>query len=124
MKKISLLEIIVVMVVTLAVIFMCSYTYAADEDYNDLGNFVITGNNTTNNTNTNKNTNTNVNTNTNINTNTNTNNTNSSSYTNTNSNTLPKTGVEDSQSAMLLIAVVATISAVFAYKKMREYRDL
>ncbi|MNL88322.1 hypothetical protein D3C87_2179600 [compost metagenome] len=74
MKKISLLEIIVVMVVSLAVIFMCSNTFAADEDYNDLGNFVIT-----NNTNTNKNNNTNVNTNTNINTNTNTNNTNSSS---------------------------------------------
>lgn len=132
MKKISLLEIVVVMIVTLAVMFMCADTYAADEDYNDLGNFVINGNNTNNSTNTNKNTNTSTNTNTNTNKNTNTNNTNtntnkntnSSSYTNTNTNTLPKTGIESSQSVMLLVAGIATVSAVFAYKKMRDYRDL
>lgn len=127
MKKISLLEIIVVMIVSLVVMFGCAETYAADEDYNDLGNFVINGNNTSNNTNTNSNTNKNTNTNSNTNTNANTNankNTNTSSYTNTNTNTLPKTGIEGSQSAMLLVAGVATLSAVFAYKKMRDYRDL
>lgn len=130
MKKISLLEIVVVVIVSLVVMFMCKDTYATDNtnDYNDLGNFVISGNNTNNSSNTNKNTNTN--TNTNVNTNTNTNNTNtnkntnSSSYNNTNTNTLPKTGIDGSQSGMLLFAGIAAVSAVFAYKKMRDYRDL
>lgn len=68
-----------------------------------------TSNNNTNNTNTN-NTNTN-----------NTSNVNSSSiYNNTN---LPHTGIEDSVPAVALI-VVFGISAIYAYKKIKDYRNI
>ena len=78
-----------------------------------------TGNNNTGNTNSNTN-----NTNTNTNKNTNSNNTNSSKYNNTNKNTdLPKTGIEDSIPVALLV-VVFGISAVYAYKKINEYKNI
>ena len=74
-------------------------------------------------TNTNSNTNKATNTNTNASANkTNTNNTanNSSVYSNTNNSNLPKTGIEDSLPTVVLIVVFA-ISAVYAFKKIREY---
>lgn len=75
------------------------------------------------NTNTNKsNTNTNKN-NTNTATNNTTNKNNASSYNNTNTNNLPKTGVEDAIPTMVLV-VVFGISAVYAYKKINEYKKL
>lgn len=103
--------------------------WAAENDFTQL-----TLNNTANNsanTNTNTNaTNTNTNnasTNTNTNTNTNTvktnnvNNTNNSSiYNNTN---LPSTGIEDSIPVAMLI-VVFGISAIYAYKKINDYRNI
>ena len=61
-----------------------------------------------------ENTNTNTNTNININTNTNT-----STYTNSN---LPQTG-ENDYIVILTIAVFA-ISAVYAYKKIRDYKNI
>ena len=59
------------------------------------------------------NTTTNTNTNTNINTNT-------SYRTNTNTETLPKTGVTDGYVVAILVTVCA-ISAIYAYKKIRDY---
>lgn len=59
----------------------------------------------------------NTTTNTNVNTNTNT------SYrtnTNTNTETLPKTGVTDGYVVAILVTVCA-ISAIYAYKKIRDY---
>ena len=59
--------------------------------------------------------------NTTINTNTNTNiNTNTSYRTNTNTETLPKTGVTDGYVVAILVTVCA-ISAIYAYKKIRDY---
>lgn len=49
-----------------------------------------------------------------------------SNNTNTNTNTnssLPKTGIEDSLPTMVLIVVFA-ISAVYAYKKISEYKNV
>lgn len=88
--------------------------------FTDLTNTV--GNNNSNNVNANTNSN---NTNTNrTNTNTNANNTNknnnSSVYNNTN---LPKTGIEDSIPVAVLV-VIFGISAVYAYKKIKEYRNI
>lgn len=54
-------------------------------------------------------------TNTNVNTNTNT-----SYRTNTNTETLPKTGVTDGYVVAILVTVCA-ISAIYAYKKIRDY---
>ena len=56
-----------------------------------------------------------------INTTTNTNiNTNTSYRTNTNTETLPKTGVTDGYVVAILVTVCA-ISAIYAYKKIRDY---
>lgn len=54
-----------------------------------------------------------------INTTTNTN-TNTSYRTNTNTETLPKTGVTDGYVVAILVTVCA-ISAIYAYKKIRDY---
>lgn len=54
-------------------------------------------------------------TNTNVNTNTNT-----SYRTNTNTETLPKTGVTDGYVVAILVTV-CVISAIYAYKKIRDY---
>lgn len=98
---------------------------AADNDTNGFSDLTNTINNTNtdnaNNTNTN-----NANTNTN-NTNTNTNNTNNTNKTNNssvyNNTNLPSTGIEDSIPVALLV-VVFGISAVYAYKKIKEYRNI
>lgn len=86
---------------------------------NTSGNTSIENTNSNTNSNTN-NTNSNSNTNTNANKNTN----NSSIYNNTNKNTdLPKTGIEDSIPVALLV-VVFGISAIYAYKKINEYKNI
>ena len=90
----------------------------------DLYNELTLDNSNTANTNTNTNTantntntnNTNVNTNRNRNTNTN----NSSIYNNT---ALPKTGIGDVVPVAALI-VVFGISAVYAYRKINEYKNI
>ena len=60
-----------------------------------------------------------INTTTNTSTNTNTN-TSTSYRTNNNTETLPKTGVTDGYVVALLVTVCA-ISAIYAYKKIRDY---
>ena len=84
---------------------------------------------TTGNTNTegNSNTNTNTNSNSSLNNIANTNNT--SVYNNTNNNvnntpnSLSKAGLEDSLPTMAIVVILA-ISAVYAYKKIKEYRNI
>ena len=78
----------------------------------------FTKNSTSNNTSSN---NTNSNTNT-SNTNKSNNTNNSSVYNNTNNN-LPKTGIEDSIPVAALV-VVFGVSAVYAYKKIKEYKNI
>lgn len=60
----------------------------------------------------------NTTTNTNVSTNTNTNT--STSYRTNNTETLPKTGVTDGYVVAILVTV-CTISAIYAYKKIRDY---
>ena len=75
------------------------------------------------NTNTNKNSNTNTNANANNNTNSNANNnTNNNSNANNNTNTgIPYTGVDNS---VIFVIVAFGISALIAYKKIRDYKNI
>lgn len=124
MKKVSLIKGFLVILLSVVLIGTTG-VFAADEldfdlDDNTSSNTSNTSNssNTANNTNSNK-----SNTNTN---NTNTNNANanknSSTYNNTNTN-LPKTGIEDSIPTAVLIVIFA-ISAVYAYKKISDYKNV
>ena len=124
MKKSNLIKVVSILLISLMVMLFATTVNAANEVdlYNELtldnSNTANTNTNTGNtNTNTaNTNTNTNVNTNRNRNTNTN----NSSIYNNT---ALPKTGIGDVVPVAALI-VVFGISAVYAYKKIKDYRDI
>ena len=124
MKKSVVMKIFLVVLVSLMLIITTSYVQAVDNTtgYQDLTNLTgnnTTGNNTANNNSTNNTARNNSNTlNTGAVANNNRNNT--STYNNT---SLPKTGVEDSIPTMLLL-VVFGISAVYAYKKIKEYKNI
>lgn len=124
----NLIKVATILLISVMLILFTTTVNAADNDagFTDLTGTLnnTSGNTNTGNTNTNSNTN-NTNTNTNTNTNKNTNsNTNSSKYNNTNKNNdLPKTGIEDSIPVALLV-VVFGISAVYAYKKINEYKNI
>ena len=130
MKKSIILKSFLVMLVCIICLSIVSPVLAAtDEGFEDLlGDGNNTSTNNTSNTNT-GNTNTNK-TNTN-NTNTNKNNTNvqninsiKNATNNTNNSTnLPKTGLQDSLPTVLLV-VVFGVSAVYAYKKIKDYRNI
>lgn len=144
MKNSNLIKMFLVMVVSLCLILVATYTFADDEGTTpiDLTNSIVdTSNNTSNNTTTNTENSTDTdnfvslddnvsNTNTNTNSNTNstynslvtTNNTNSSSY-NTNNTNLPSTGLEGSGLTVALIVILA-ISGVYAFKKIRDYKNI
>ena len=127
MKKSNLIKVISILLISLMVMLFTTTVNAAEEVdlYNELtldnsntaNTNTNTGNTNTNTANTNTNTNnTNVNTNRNRNTNTN----NSSIYNNT---ALPKTGIGDVVPVAALI-VVFGISAVYAYRKINEYKNI
>ncbi len=129
MKNSKLMKIFLVMVVSLCLVFVTTNVFAADDD-----GFVDLTNTLGNNTNTEENTNNAVddnvaldeNVNTSNNTNTFLNNTTSSSYNNTNVNTntnLPSTGIGESGTTIALIVVLA-ISGIYAYKKVRDYKNI
>ena len=125
MRKSNLIKVISILVVSLMVMLFSTNVMAAETDngFTDLTPRVDnnTTNGTSNNTaNSNSANNTNRN-NTSNNTNR-TNNTNNSSIYN-NTNTLPKTGVIDSIPVAVLLIVFA-ISAVYAYKKIKDYRNI
>ena len=125
MRKSNLIKVISILVVSLMVMLFSTNVMAAETDngFTDLTPRVDnnTTNGTSNNTaNSNSANNTNRN-NTSKNTNR-TNNTNNSSIYN-NTNTLPKTGVTDSIPVAVLLIVFA-ISAVYAYKKIKDYRNI
>lgn len=120
MKKSILIKVFSILLISMMVMMFNTNVFAANNTngFDDLTNTLNKNNTNSNNTNVN-NTNTNrTNTNTNAN-NTNKNN-NSSIYNNTN---LPKTGIEDSIPVAMLV-VVFGISAVYAYKKIKEYRNI
>lgn len=124
MKKTNLIKAMLILVIGVILISVNTNVLAADDDYTELTLNNAAVNNTNTNTNqSNNNTNTNVNktnTNTNKANNTNTNITNSSVYNNT---SLPKTGIEDSIPVTLLVTVFG-ISAVYAYKKINDYKNI
>lgn len=127
MKKSNLIKVFSILLISLMVIMFSTNVLAADNNTDGFTELTIDNNTSTNNTNSNSadgNSNSNKNTN---NTNTNTNNTNNANKTNNssvyNNTDLPSTGIEDSIPVALLI-VVFGISAVYAYKKIKEYRNI
>lgn len=128
MKKTSLIKVVTILLVSVSVMLFATTVNAADNDtgFNDLTSTLSSNNSNSNNssnTNSASNTNTNnTNTNNTNNTNANTNKNNSSVYNNTNTD-LPKTGIEDSIPVAMLV-VVFGISAVYAYRKIKEYRNI
>lgn len=127
MKKSNLIQIITILLVSIMVMLF-STTVNAETTLDPINMQALESNsnsnsaNNTNTNNTNKANNTN-NTNTN-NTNkaNNINNTNNSSVYNNNNN-LPKTGIEDSIPVAALV-VVFGVSAVYAYRKIKEYKNI
>ena len=128
MKKSKVMKLILVAILLMSIVFIATHVLAADdvEENLDLTNLLGNSSNTANTSNT-PNTNpgnthssntANVNLNTNL-SNTNSN-TNSSLYNNTN---LPKTGLSDTLPVVVLV-VVGGISAVYAYKKISDYRNI
>lgn len=125
MRKSNLIKVVSILLISLMVMLFTTTVNAAEnvDLYNDLSlsntNSSNTNTNTANtNTNTNSKSNTNSNTNTNSNRNTNTNN--SSIYNNT---SLPNTGIGDVVPVAALI-IVFGISAVYAYRKIKEYKNI
>lgn len=120
MEKSNLIRVILILVMSTILILFSTNVFAADgsDDFNDLTSTLnntaanntaanLAGNSSNNALNTNKTNNAN-----------NTNN--ASIYNNTN---LPKTGIGDSIPVAMLV-VVFGISAVYAYKKVKEYRNI
>lgn len=112
MKKSNLIKLFSILLISVMVIMFNTNVFAEDNNTNGFNDLTPTiSNSNTDNSNTNTN-----NTNTN-----NTNKTNNSSvYNNTN---LPSTGIEDSIPVAMLV-VIFGISAVYAYKKIKEYRNI
>ncbi len=133
MKKSNIVKGLIITLVSLSMImFTTNFVSAADENFVNFDD-VPSSNSSSNKANTNSNkANTNSNKNkANTNSNTNKSNTNSlntngvrgnnvSSYNNT---SLPKTGLQESLPVVLLV-VVFGISAVYAYKKIKDYRNI
>ena len=131
MRKEKILKIVVVLIMGIVLFAMSTNVFAlADSDsgidfFEDQSNQLNTNTNTNTSTNfvdtTNElNTNTSTNTNTNTNTNTSTNvNTNANNY-NTN---LPKAGAPENTMMGIVVTVLA-ITAIYAYKKVKEYKNI
>ena len=133
MKKSNLIKLFSILLMSIMVIMFTTNVWAEDNDFTTLP---VNTNNTpnTNSNNNNANTNSNIpsnNSNTNRsninsaninsnNTNNANNSNNSSIYNNTN---LPKTGIEDSIPVAMLV-VIFGISAIYSYKKIRDYRNI
>ena len=123
MNKNKVLKIVLVAIMGVMLIAMSVNVFAAtgitDDNFLDIN---VT-NNTTNTGTSNTNTGTNTNTNTNININTNLNTNMNTSNTNNYNTSLPEAGLEDNPMLVVSITVLGIIS-VFAYKKIREYKNI
>lgn len=125
MKKSSIIKLVSIVLIFMMVSLVTVSVFAADDaSFNEItlsGNNTSSSNTNSNTTNSNTNTNTNSNTNSNINISKNNTNVNNSSVYNTNN--LPQTGISDSIPVVMLV-VVFGISAVFAYKKISDYKNI
>ena len=142
MENSKIFKRLVIVMLSLVLVAVCSTSvFATDDDLflsvNSTGNTAsnatsdnsTTNNTATNNTNTNNTTNSSLTAN-----NTTTNNTvrntatnnttNNTSKTNNNVNTLPKTGLSDTNGIVALIVVVCGVSAIYSYKKVNDYKKL
>lgn len=117
MKKSILMKVALVLVITImGMLFLTTVNAADDDGMNDLTSTLTSGSgNNSSNTGNNSNTSNNS-----LVVNNNTTNNNASVYNNSN---LPKTGIGDSVPVALLL-VVFGISAVYAYKKVKDYRNI
>lgn len=134
MRKEKILKLMVVLTIGIVLVAMTSNVFAADSN-STVDFFEDTTNqlNTNTNTNTNTSTNTNTNTNTNANTATNTNNVNTNATTDVTKNTvantnnyntnLPKAGLKENTMMGIAITVLAVV-AIFAYKKINQYKNI
>ena len=125
MKKTKILKTLIVLIIGMILFAMSTNVFALDDtdlglDFEDTSNQLNTNTNTSTNTNTNTNTNTSTNTNTNTNTNIDTNVTTKSNNYNT---SLPKAGAPENALVGISITVLA-ITAVYAYRKTREYKNI
>lgn len=111
MKKSKLVNIILIMIISFAILLTAKETLAANNVIDITNTITSNGNNTVNNT-----ANNTVNNRTNNVLTTN----NTSNY---NNSSLPKTGIEDSMPTVVLLVVLG-ISGVYAYKKMQDYKNI
>lgn len=117
MKNLKLVNMIMVMVVSVAIIMIGNMSFAANEFKDlDIENVTSSTNSssTTNTTNTSNTTNSSKTNSTVLTTN------NTSNY---NNSSLPKTGVESSVSGVVLVIILG-ISAVYAYNKIQYYKNI
>lgn len=132
MRKEKILKLMVVLTIGIVLVAMTSNVFAADSN-STVDFFEDTTNQLNTNTNTNTNTSTNTNTNTNANTATNTNNVNTNATTDVTKNTvantnnyntnLPKAGLKENTMMGIAITVLAVV-AIFAYKKINQYKNI
>lgn len=133
MKKSIILKSFIVILVSMMLVFVTSTVRAetaSNSEYEDLfGNGANSTNNTSNKENSNNANESNTNSSNTKNTNSNnikkntTNNENIKNTNNTNNTSLPKTGIEDSLPTVVLV-VIFGVSAVYAYKKIKDYRNI
>lgn len=123
MRKEKLLKSILVLIIGIALIAMSTNVFAlSDDDLTDLTPAIDLNTTTNTNTDTNTNLNTNTETNTNINTNLDTN-TNTNLNTNNYNTNLPDTGV--AENTILVVALVSlAIVAIYAYAKIKYYKNI
>ena len=117
MKKERILKILVVLILGMALILMSTNVFAVLSDSDGLTDYYDDKTNsldTNTNTNTNLTTNTNTNTKTNVSANTNTNNYNTN---------LPKAGAKENTMLGVTVTILA-ISAIYTYKKVKEYKNI
>lgn len=130
MKKSIILKSFIVILVSMMLVFVTSTVRAetaSNSEYEDLfGNGANSTNNTSNKENSNNANESNTNSSNTKNTNSNNikkNTTNNENIKNTNNTSLPKTGIEDSLPTVVLV-VIFGVSAVYAYKKIKDYRNI
>ena len=137
MKKEKILKLMVVLTIGTILVEMTSNVFAADSSsgidfFEDQTNQLNTTTNTNTNTNTNANTNSNTtntatnnttNTTNTTNTSTNVNTTNTTTNANNYNTNLPKAGAPENTMVGIVITVLAIV-AIFAYKKVNQYKNI
>ena len=126
MKKEKLLKTMIVLIIGTILFAMTNNVFAADVDFFEDTTNQLNTTNTSTGTNTNTNTNSNT---TNTNNTTNVVDTSATSNVNTNTNTnnyntnLPKAGIRENTMLGVVITVLALL-AVYAYKKINQYKNI